>query len=192
MRVGTGARVKAVCERRVFAGVVRPSAMGISDASRRRVGAALDRLEDEDGSFEVIEKEYERDAEVYGWIRERHEAGTLGGAGAWIRNGDGEVLLVQHEPGGPWSEPGGKHEPRESLEETALRETREEAGVEVDLRGPMSATVMTHACGDEPPIARLIAVFDARYRSGEPRPEPGEIHAVRWWDRHPRRSGIRR
>ncbi len=161
--------------------------MGIAEASRRRVETELDRLEDGYGPFEVIEEEYERDAEVYGWIRERHEAGTLGGAGAWVRNGDGEALLVQHGPGGPWSEPGGKHEPGESLEGTALREAREETGVEIDLRGLTSATVMVNGCEGELPISRLIAVFDARYRSGEPRPEPDEIHAVRWWDRHPER-----
>ncbi len=159
--------------------------MGIADASRRRVEVVLDRIEAEYGPFEVIEKGVERDAETYAWVKGRHEAGTVGGAGAWVRNGTGEALLVQHEPGGPWSEPGGKHEPGESLEEAALRETREEAGVEVDLRGVVSATVMTHSHEGEPPITRMVAVFDARYRSGDPRPEPGEIHAVRWWDRHP-------
>ncbi|WP_331235873.1 NUDIX hydrolase [Natronorarus salvus] len=159
--------------------------MGIADASRRRVRAELDRLEGEYGSFTVREKEIERDADAYGWIEARHEGATLGGAGAWVRNGTGEALLVQHGPGGPWSEPGGKHEAWESLEGTALRETREETGVEVDLRGMVSATVTIHRHGDEPPISRLVAVFDARYRSGTPRPEPGEIHAVRWWDRHP-------
>lgn len=159
--------------------------MGIAEASRRRVGVALDRLEERHGSFARFETDLERERGLYEWVEGRHEAGTLGGAGAWVRKGDGEALLVQHEPGGPWSEPGGKHEPGESLEGTALRETREEAGVEVDLRGLVSATVMTHRHEGEPPITRLVAVFDARYRSGDPRPEPGEIHAVRWWDRHP-------
>ena len=74
--------------------------MGIADASRRRVEAVLDRIEAEYGPFEVIEKGVERDAETYAWVKGRHEAGTVGGAGAWVRNGTGEVLLVQQEPGG--------------------------------------------------------------------------------------------
>ncbi|MBU1325608.1 MAG: NUDIX hydrolase [Alphaproteobacteria bacterium] len=49
-----------------------------------------------------------------------------------------EVLLIRRgrEPRlGQWSLPGGRVEPGERLEETALRELREETGVEAELLG---------------------------------------------------------
>lgn len=51
-------------------------------------------------------------------------------------NGEPSVLLLRRalEPGlGEWDLPAGFLEPRESMEEAALRETREESGLEVEL-----------------------------------------------------------
>jgi 8-oxo-dGTP diphosphatase len=55
-----------------------------------------------------------------------------------IRRGD--LFLVRRRPegkvlGGYWEFPGGKCEPGESAAEAALRECREELGIEVTLRG---------------------------------------------------------
>src|SRR6266481_9062577 len=47
----------------------------------------------------------------------------------------GNVLICQRRPdaplGGYWEFPGGKHEPPESLEQTLVRELREELAIEV-------------------------------------------------------------
>jgi 8-oxo-dGTP diphosphatase len=54
------------------------------------------------------------------------------GAAAAIFNTRGEVLLVRHTYGAlNWELPGGASEPDESAEETAVREVREETGMEV-------------------------------------------------------------
>jgi 8-oxo-dGTP pyrophosphatase MutT (NUDIX family) len=51
-----------------------------------------------------------------------------------VRDGDGRVLLVRHSYGKErWSLPGGEVDPGESPAEAAVREAREEAGVEVEL-----------------------------------------------------------
>jgi ADP-ribose pyrophosphatase YjhB (NUDIX family) len=170
--------------------------VSITERSRRRVADAIDRLESEYGDFEVVEKTWHHLPEAYETVRERFEAGTLGGAGCWTTDDDGRVLLVRHVGETAWSEPGGKHEADESLEVTARRETREEAGVEVELRGVRQAhhIMVRHgedesrpaSGGREPPLVhRLIVVFDAEHVSGEPRPREGEIAEVRWWEERP-------
>ena len=49
---------------------------------------------------------------------------------------NGKVLLVL-EKNGTWSFPGGKKEPNETLEQAAVRETREETGLGVSLSGKL-------------------------------------------------------
>ena len=113
--------------------------MTIAERSRRRVAAALDRLERDYADFEgdaaVVEKTWHHSPGAYERVRDRFEGGTLGGAGAWTTDDEGRVLLVRHEGETAWSDPGGKQEPGEPLEAAARRETREETGVEVKLTG---------------------------------------------------------
>lgn len=57
------------------------------------------------------------------------------GSGAAIFDADGRVLLVRHTYGRlNWEVPGGFSEPGESPIETAVREVREETGLEVVAR----------------------------------------------------------
>lgn len=46
---------------------------------------------------------------------------------------DGRILMIRETPDGAWALPGGGVEPEESLEQAALRETWEEAGVAVRI-----------------------------------------------------------
>jgi len=54
---------------------------------------------------------------------------------AYIVN-DGAVLLRLHDKYDLWTAPGGHIEPGEDMNEAALREVMEEAGLEVELVGP--------------------------------------------------------
>ncbi|MFC4337946.1 NUDIX hydrolase [Salininema proteolyticum] len=53
----------------------------------------------------------------------------------FVEDGAGRVLLLRRSDNGLWALPGGTHELGESLPETAVREAREETGLEVRLTG---------------------------------------------------------
>ncbi len=55
-------------------------------------------------------------------------------AGAFVER-DGAVLLICRSDNGNWSMPGGAHDPGESLSHTAVREAREETGVDIHVIG---------------------------------------------------------
>ena len=64
---------------------------------------------------------------------ERHF--SAGGVVYRIGDGGAEVVLCGRDAGGTWSLPKGTPEPGESVAQTALREVREETGLEVEIEG---------------------------------------------------------
>ncbi len=99
------------------------------------------------------------------------------------RDAEGRVLLVMHSYTGKWGLIGGTVEPDESPEAAALRETKEEAGIDVALSlltavgGPEYR--LTYPNGDRG--ACVITVYEAHITGGEPRPDDDETTAVGWF-----------
>jgi ADP-ribose pyrophosphatase YjhB (NUDIX family) len=105
------------------------------------------------------------------------------GASAAIFRGS-EVLLVERGKEGAykgyWSLPGGHIEPGEPARSAALREVREETGVEGEIAGLVDIhEVMIRGRVDELLAHYLIAVFFGRWTSGEPMPA-GDAVAARF------------
>lgn len=89
---------------------------------------------------------------------------------------DHQVLLVQREDFEVWCLPGGSIEAGESAAQAAVREVKEETGLEVTL----DSLVGLYSCtGDQPDTH--VALFAAMPRSGTLRARPGEISAVRYF-----------
>jgi 8-oxo-dGTP pyrophosphatase MutT (NUDIX family) len=63
------------------------------------------------------------------------KATSAGGVVFRVMDGTREVLLCGRSTDGLWALPKGTPEPGETLEQTALREVREETGVEVEAAG---------------------------------------------------------
>jgi ADP-ribose pyrophosphatase YjhB (NUDIX family) len=97
---------------------------------------------------------------------------------------DGKVLLVRrgNEPGrGKWSLPGGRIRFGERSEEAALREMREETGLEVRLRRVVDVVdVFWRSEGGELLEHFVIVDFEAEVIGGELRPADDALDA-RWF-----------
>ena len=79
---------------------------------------------------------------------------------------EGSLLLVRRaiEPyAGQWNLPAGYVEYEESCEQAAVREAREEAGVDVVLRGLHGV----YSCVDDPRAHYVLVIYRADIRGGE-------------------------
>ena len=98
-----------------------------------------------------------------------------------VRRADGSVLLVRHTYKKHWGAQGGLLARREAPAAGAIREVREEVGLEIELIGEPAVVI--------DPIARRVdLVFDARPAGGldgsGAAPSSVEIAEVRWFPAH--------
>ncbi len=96
------------------------------------------------------------------------------GAGVIVENDDNGVLLVQEgkeKVEGLWNIPSGGHEPGETIRETAVRETKEETGLKVELTGMVGLYYKDSQVHDNYDI---LVVFAAETTSEKARPEKEE------------------
>lgn len=91
------------------------------------------------------------------------------GAGALIRDERGRVLLVRRADSGNWSLPGGMQEIGESITQTAVREVREETGLDIEITGLIGIyTNPGHvmAYDDGQVRQEFVVLFSARVTGG--------------------------
>ena len=103
----------------------------------------------------------------------------------FVSDGRGRVLLIRRTDNDLWALPGGTQEVGEYLAETAVRETREEAGVEVEVVGIVGLYtnpnhVQSYSDGE---VRQQFSVcLRARYIDGDLRASD-ESSEVRWVER---------
>lgn len=100
-----------------------------------------------------------------------------------VRDDRDRVLLVRHAEGDVWVTPGGAVEPEEVPAEAAVRETREETGLDVEPVRIIGAYggpefVVRYANGDV--VSYLMVVFEGRVLGGELRPDGVETLETRF------------
>jgi 8-oxo-dGTP pyrophosphatase MutT (NUDIX family) len=157
----------------------------------RELAASLEGLRPADGEEEEDRTEILAFIDAHENPFDRRIAdGHLTGAAIVVSNDGGRVLLLHHLKLSRWLQPGGHAEPGERHgEEVALREAREETGIEgltLHPRAPRPLDVDVHdipARGDEPAHQHL----DLRYLVVAPAdatlaPAAGESERIRWFD----------
>ena len=88
-----------------------------------------------------------------------------------------EILLIRHKNGGHWAFPKGHVEKKETEEDTALREIREETGLEVLLDTGFRRAV---TYSPKPNVKKDVVYFAARFQSGSPEAQPEEVMDIVW------------
>jgi 8-oxo-dGTP pyrophosphatase MutT (NUDIX family) len=115
-------------------------------------------------------------------VRDQTSAGGL----AARRRADGgwEVALVCVGPRRRWQLPKGIVEPGEAPEAAAVRETREEAGVEADLVAPLAPVeywyVGTERGGGRVRFHKRVLFYLLAYRAGDVADHDHEVVEARW------------
>ena len=112
-----------------------------------------------------------------------HDPLIIAGASTLVREGD-RVLLQRRADNGAWVVPGGALELGERIDQTAVREAREETGLDVEpvrLVGLYSEPrwIATYPHGDRVQI--FVALFECRMLGGALRSDGVETADVRWF-----------
>jgi ADP-ribose pyrophosphatase YjhB (NUDIX family) len=114
------------------------------------------------------------------------KANSIGiAASAFVLDDRGRLLTIRRTDSGLHALPGGGHELGETMTECAVRETREETGIEIVVTGLIGiysnpAHVVAYSDGE---VRQEFSIcFRARPVAGEPRPS-NETSEVRWVDR---------
>lgn len=171
--------------------------------NRETVRRRTERLRDEYDGVRVQEVSDELDEAEFSDFLAHCRDGYLGGGYAWVVRepdqaaeltesmpdevDDGRrVLMILGRGGSRWGLPGGGREAGETFEETAVREVREETGVECEVTGLFllrHVVVTASASDDEAHV--LQAFFDAKYAGGHVAIQPGELNGAAWFDEPP-------
>ena len=123
-----------------------------------------------------------------GKIREYigHDLVMTVGCGVLIEDVEGRVLLQKRSDTGEWCIPGGGMEPIETFKETAIREVREEVGIEIsDLKlfGIYSGEKREIHYPNKDVVYSLSVIFTTGKYSGEISDEDSEVLEHRFFKR---------
>ncbi|MFF4592439.1 NUDIX hydrolase [Amycolatopsis sp. NPDC001319] len=100
-----------------------------------------------------------------------------------IRDGAGRILLIHKIDNDLWALPGGGHDAGERITDTAVREVREETGLDVEvvrLIGTYTDPNHVMAYDDGEVRQQFSLCFEGRWTGGRPREDGTETKAVRW------------
>lgn len=162
--------------------------MSIEEETRKEVDQRIRRLSNEYNDFSIHEERVTNEPDFFEHGREMAREGWVGDAGAWVTDSVDRVLLIRHQ-GSPdrWGTPGGGHEPGETMEGTALREVREETGIECSITGVLFARRKTivHESDPDQRLYMLTVEFEADYESGEVTIGDEDILEAKWFAESP-------
>ena len=94
---------------------------------------------------------------------------------------NGQVLLTQHSQNKHWSFPKGWIDQGESPEEAAIREVKEEGGVEAEIIGKVGYSKFIYTLNGEK-IFKVVTYFLMKYIPGDPKDHDWEVSEAGWYE----------
>lgn len=102
-------------------------------------------------------------------------------AGGIVFNNDGQVLLTKHSQNKHWSFPKGWIEQGQTSKEAAVREVREEGGVEAEIIKKLGDSKYVYTLHGEK-IFKVVVYFLMKYVSGDPKDHDWEVEEAGWYE----------
>lgn len=101
-------------------------------------------------------------------------------AGGIVFNDKGQVLLTQHSQNLHWGFPKGWIEEGQTTKEAALREVKEEGGVEAEIIDKIGVSKYVYTLKGEK-IFKVVTIFLMKYLSGNPEDHDWEVKEAGWF-----------
>lgn len=175
------------------------------DINREIVADHLATLRETYGDLPIEEVRDEIAAKRFESVREDFRDGYVGGAYAWVvrrpeqrseltesmsaeaRDDRRRALMILSRGSDRWGLPGGGLESGETFDETAVREVREETGIDCRPIAPfLVERVRAVSAGDHDDVLHGLRVFfDAEYEGGTVSIQPGELAGAAWFAEPP-------
>lgn len=103
-------------------------------------------------------------------------------AGGIVFNDKGQVLVTQHSQNKHWSFPKGLLDhPEQTMEESALREVKEEGGIEAKIIDKVGYSKYVYTFNGEK-IFKIVTYFLMKYISGDIADHDWEVEEAKWCD----------
>jgi len=173
--------------------------------NRDAVADHLAHLRETHGDLPIVEVRDEISAERFESVREDFVDGYVGGAYAWVvrrpeqrpeltesmseeaHDDRARALMVLPRGGDRWGLPGGGLESGETFDETAVREVREETGIDCRPTDPfLVERVRAVSAGDHEDVLHGLRVFfDAEYEGETISIQSGELSGAAWFAEPP-------
>ncbi len=93
---------------------------------------------------------------------------------------NGQVLLTKHSQNKHWSFPKGLIDPGQTSQEAALREVKEEGGVEAEILDKVGYSKYVYTLNGEK-IFKVVTYFLMKYKSGDPKDHDWEVEEADWY-----------
>jgi 8-oxo-dGTP diphosphatase len=177
--------------------------------NRAFVREQIDRLQTDYGSVPVVDETVVVDAESFPEYVANARDGYVGSAYTWTTRDPEQAgersdtysggvedreraLLILPRGESAWGVPGGGQEGEESFEAAAVRETREESGVDCEVTGLWHLEHARWRSGDDADgrVSHTLHVyFDADYAGGSIAVQGSEVNGAAWFAERPARLG---
>lgn len=102
-------------------------------------------------------------------------------AGGIVFNNNGQVLITQHSQNKHWSFPKGLIDQGQTSKEAAVREVKEEGGVEADIIDKVGYSKYVYTLNGVK-IFKVVTYFLMKYISGDIKDHDFEVSDIGWYE----------